>query len=205
MSGQSIRPILIGKAEEIDLVRPDVRRMLENPGVWIGGDTRQPDVIVPLWSDNGVVYSLAKDEPLHPERFLPEVTLRGPFHPNGGGDGFPRIVCICGSTRFWREFQKAGLDETLAGRIVLSIGAASGTDDDHFGKLPRDKYDAIKFMLDELHKRKIDLSDEILVLNKDGYVGSSTRSEIEYANKTTKRIRWMENDKIPDWFKKPTP
>lgn len=205
MSDQPRRAILIGQAEEIDLVRPDVRRMMENPGIWIGGDLKYPDVMVPCWSERGIIYSLKKDSVLDPERFCETITLRGPFHPNGGGDGFPRIVCLCGSTRFWREFQKSGLDETLAGRIVLSIGAASGTDDDHFGNLPRDKYDAIKLMLDELHKRKIDLSDEILVLNKDGYVGTSTRGEIEYANKTGKRIRWLETDKIPDWFKQATP
>ncbi|MGN6698497.1 MAG: helix-turn-helix domain-containing protein, partial [Thermomicrobiales bacterium] len=49
----------------------------------------------------------------------------------------PTVVCLCGSTRFWRTFQQASLQETLAGRIVLSIGAASGTDDEHFGNLPR--------------------------------------------------------------------
>ena len=80
----------------------------------------------------------------------------------------PIIVCLCGSTRFWREFQRASLRETLAGRIVLSIGAASGTDDEHFSNLPRDEYDAIKETLDELHLRKIDLADEVLILNVGG-------------------------------------
>jgi hypothetical protein len=60
----------------------------------------------------------------------------------------PTIVCLCGSTRFWRLFQQAGLRETMAGRIVLSIGAASGTDDEHFGNLPQAEYDRIKEMLD---------------------------------------------------------
>lgn len=109
----------------------------------------------------------------------------------------PTIVCLCGSTRFWREFQKAGLQETLAGRIVLSIGAASGTDDDHFGNLPREEYDRVKIMLDELHLRKIDLADEVLILNKDGYVGESTHRELMYALKTGKRVRWLEPDNIP--------
>lgn len=107
----------------------------------------------------------------------------------------PTIVCLCGSTRFWKEFQRQGLAETMAGRIVLSIGAATGTDDEHFGNLPREEYDRVKTMLDELHKRKIDLADEILVLNVDGYVGDSTRSEIEYAHAHSKRIRWLEPDK----------
>lgn len=104
----------------------------------------------------------------------------------------PRIVCLCGSTRFWREFQAASLRETLAGRIVLSIGAASGTDDEHFGNLPRDAYDRIKMQLDELHLRKIDLADEVLILNRDGYIGESTRRELAYAIALGKPIRWLE-------------
>jgi len=108
--------------------------------------------------------------------------------------GFPRIVCLCGSTRFWREFQAASLRETMAGRIVLSIGAASGTDDEHFGNLPRDEYDRVKAMLDELHKRKIDMADEILVLNVGGYIGNSTRSEIEYARRLHLPIRYLEEE-----------
>lgn len=109
---------------------------------------------------------------------------------------FPTIVCLCGSTRFWRAFQKAGLEETLAGKIVLSIGAASGTDDEHFGNLPREEYDRIKNKLDWLHLRKIDLADEILVLNVGGYIGSSTRREIEYAKMYGKKIRWLEPESV---------
>lgn len=104
----------------------------------------------------------------------------------------PTVVCLCGSTRFWREFQAASLRETLAGKIVLSIGAASGTDDEHFGNLPREEYDRVKAMLDELHLRKINLADEILVLNVGQYVGQSTRREIDYARQHGKPIRWLE-------------
>lgn len=104
----------------------------------------------------------------------------------------PIVVCLCGSTRFWKEFQRASLSETLAGKIVLSIGAASGTDDDHFGNLPREEYDQVKEMLDRLHLHKIDLADEILVLSQDGYIGSSTRKEIDYAISVGRRVRWAE-------------
>jgi len=104
----------------------------------------------------------------------------------------PTVVCLCGSTRFWREFQRASLRETMAGKIVLSIGAASGTDDEHFGNLPREEYMRVKSMLDELHKRKIDLADEVLILNVSGYIGESTRSELEYAEKHGKKIRYLE-------------
>lgn len=104
----------------------------------------------------------------------------------------PTIVCLCGSTRFWREFQAAGLRETMAGNIVLSIGAASGTDDEHFGNLPRDEYDRIKTMLDELHMRKIDLCDEVLILNLGGYIGESTARELAYAQSLGRRVRFLE-------------
>lgn len=109
----------------------------------------------------------------------------------------PVITCLCGSTRFWREFQAASLRETLAGKIVLSIGAASGTDDEHFGNLPREDYDRVKAMLDTLHLRKIDLCDEVLILNKDGYLGESTRRELAYALEHGKRVRWLEPEAAP--------
>lgn len=112
-------------------------------------------------------------------------------HPEDAPGG-PKVVCLCGSTRFWREFQRAGLRETMAGRIVLSIGAASGTDDEHFGNLDQYEYDRIKTELDELHLRKIDLADEILVLNVDGYIGESTARELEYAKQHGKAVRFLE-------------
>ena len=105
---------------------------------------------------------------------------------------FPIIVCLCGSTRFWREFQAASLRETMDGKIVLSIGAATGTDDEHFGNLPSAEYDAIKRRLDLLHLYKIDLADEVLILNVGGYVGESTRRELEYAEAHGKCIRYLE-------------
>lgn len=107
----------------------------------------------------------------------------------------PLIVCLCGSTRFWRTFQAASLAETIGGRIVLSIGAASGTDDEHFGNLPRAEYDALKARLDELHLRKIDLADEVVILNVDGYIGESTRREMEYARARGKPVRFWEEER----------
>ena len=47
-------------------------------------------------------------------------------------------------------------------------------------------------MLDDMHKRKIDMADEIFVINVDGYIGSSTQSEIEYAKATGKTVRYLE-------------
>src|SRR5271156_2529586 len=74
----------------------------------------------------------------------------------------PRIVCLCGSTRFYREFQKANYDETMAGRIVLSVGffmhSAQDAHGEQWGCTPEQKV-----ALDVLHKQKIDLADEVLI------------------------------------------
>lgn len=87
-------------------------------------------------------------------------------------------------------FQQANLEETIAGRIVLSVGCNTKSDADlmALGKLTEEA----KAALDELHKRKIDLADEVFILNVGGYIGSSTRSELEYAQAHGKRIRFLE-------------
>ena len=103
----------------------------------------------------------------------------------------PKIVCLCGSTRFKDAFDEADYQETMAGRIVLSVGffmhASGNRHGEDIGATPRQK-----IALDESHKRKIDLADEIFVLNVGRYVGESTRSEIEYALKRGKLVRWLE-------------
>jgi hypothetical protein len=108
----------------------------------------------------------------------------------------PVIVCLCGSTRFWRTFQDASLRETMKGRIVLSIGAARGADDDDptfGGFVPAADYDATKEQLDALHFRKIELADEVIILNCDGdYVGESTGRELAHARQLGKVVRWFE-------------
>lgn len=102
------------------------------------------------------------------------------------GEPRPRIVCLCGSGRFREAFEQAEFDETLAGRIVLTIGC--NTKD--IARTPDLEHH--KPMLDELHKRKIDLADYVLVLNVKGYIGQSTRSEIEYAHAHGKPVRYLE-------------
>lgn len=109
-------------------------------------------------------------------------------------NGRPLVVCLCGSTRFGEAFRKAMLEETLAGNIVLTIGCNMHSDDEIFSHLPEHEKAAIKARLDELHLRKIDLSDEILVLNVAGYVGESTSREIAYARDHNKPVRWLESD-----------
>lgn len=106
----------------------------------------------------------------------------------------PVIVCLCGSTRFSKAFQQANLQETLAGRIVLTIGADMKSDDDLFADKSPEELKAIKSRLDWLHFRKIDLADEVLILNVDGYIGESTRRELEYARSLGRRIRFWEGE-----------
>lgn len=98
----------------------------------------------------------------------------------------PIIVCLCGSTRFSQAFRDANLRETLAGKIVLSIGCDFKSDD----ALGLNEYD--KKRLDELHLRKIDLADEVLILNVDGYIGESTQRELTYAWDKRKTVIFLE-------------
>jgi hypothetical protein len=105
---------------------------------------------------------------------------------------FPTIVCLCGSTRFWREFQEVNLQETLAGNIVLSIANVSSSDTELFAGLSEQEREHIVKTLDELHFRKIELADEVLIINKEGYMGESTKRELEYAQHLGKVIRWLE-------------
>ena len=98
----------------------------------------------------------------------------------------PRVVCLCGSTKFKEQFIEENFHQTMAGNIVLTVGFFSHSDKKYVPTF----YEKEK--LDELHKRKIDLADEILVLNVGGYIGESTRSEIEYAERTGKDVRYLE-------------
>ena len=75
---------------------------------------------------------------------------------------------------------------SLEGNIVISVGLFGHSGDDEVWT------EGTKDMLDDMHKRKIDMADEIFVINKDGYIGSSTKSEIEYAIMTNKKVNYME-------------
>lgn len=104
----------------------------------------------------------------------------------------PKIVCLCGSTRFYKQFQEANYRETMNGKIVLSVGFYPHAQNEMHGEQVGITVEQ-KCALDELHKRKIDLADEILVLNIGGYIGDSTRSEIAYADSINKPIYYLEN------------
>lgn len=97
-----------------------------------------------------------------------------------------KVITLCGSTKFKDEFLKEQKRLTLEGNIVISVGLFGHSGDDEVWN------DNIKEMLDDMHKRKIDMADEIFVINKGGYIGSSTMSEIEYAKKTGKPVHYLE-------------
>jgi len=103
----------------------------------------------------------------------------------------PEVVCLCGSTRFVGEYDNQMLKFTLEGKIVLTIGTHNSSDEDLARKYA-DGFEDKKPMLDELHKRKIDLADCVFVINVGGYIGDSTHSEIEYADRLGKPIRFLE-------------
>lgn len=99
----------------------------------------------------------------------------------------PKIITLCGSVRFTHAYQLQQLQLSLRGWIVLTVGIDVKKADAFLGMTEDDKK-----RLDELHLRKIDLSDAIMVLNVDGYVGQSTEDEIVYALQHEKRIDWLE-------------
>ena len=99
----------------------------------------------------------------------------------------PVIVCLCGSTKFKDEFIEANFRETMAGRIVLSVGWFSHADAAWYSPTPEEKE-----ALDALHLQKIEMADEVLILNVGGYIGSSTRRELEHARALGKRVRFLE-------------
>lgn len=103
----------------------------------------------------------------------------------------PPIVCLCGSTRFMDAFEDWAWKKTLDGEIVLSVGVSHELPYDH-GEKEKFLGEDVAAALDELHKRKIDLADYVLVLNVGGYIGDSTRSEIEYALAQGKRVDYLE-------------
>lgn len=106
-----------------------------------------------------------------------------------------KVITLCGSTRFKNEFMEAQKKLTLDGNIVISVGLFGHSGDTEVWEgMSEDTFTRTKEMLDDMHKRKIDMSDEIFVINVGGYIGSSTQSEIEYALMTGKAVRYLEEN-----------
>ena len=105
-----------------------------------------------------------------------------------------KVVTLCGSTKFKDEFLKVQKDLTLKGNIVISVGLFGHSGDNEvWENMDEGTLTKTKEMLDDMHKRKIDMADEIFVINVDGYIGESTKSEIEYAKANGKAISYLEN------------
>lgn len=104
-----------------------------------------------------------------------------------------KVITLCGSTRFKDEFMEAQKRLTLEGNIVISVGLfGHAGDTEVWENMDEGTLTKTKEMLDDMHKRKIDMADEIYVINVGGYIGSSTKSEIEYARKTGKTVTYLE-------------
>ena len=99
---------------------------------------------------------------------------------------FP-VITLCGSTRFKEQYLEAQKRLTLEGNIIISVGLFGHSGDDETWE------PGVKEMLDNMHKRKIDMADAIYVINVGGYIGDSTRSEIEYAKAHGKEVKYLED------------
>ena len=105
-------------------------------------------------------------------------------------NGF-KVITLCGSTRFKNEFLEAQKRLTLEGNVVISVGLFGHSGDDEVWT------EGVKDMLDRQHLAKIDLADEIFVINVGGYIGESSRREIAYAEFRGKSIKYLEKAPQP--------
>jgi len=97
------------------------------------------------------------------------------------------VITLCGSTKFKQEFLNINKWLTLQGNVVISVGLFGQVD--HEPILPEEKE-----LLDKIHKAKINLANEIFVVDVNGYIGNSTNSEIEYAKWMKKNVRYLSNE-----------
>ena len=105
-----------------------------------------------------------------------------------------KVITLCGSSRFKEDFFKVQKDLTLKGNIVISLGLFGYSGDNEvWENMDEGTLTNTKKMLDDMHKRKIDMADEIFVVNVGGYIGESTKSEIEYAKIHGKKVNYLEN------------
>lgn len=103
------------------------------------------------------------------------------------------VITLCGSTSFREQFLETQKRLTLEGNIVISVGLFGHSGDSEvWENMDEGTLTKTKEMLDDIHKRKIDMSDEIFVINVGGYIGDSTKKEIEYAKASGKKVRYLE-------------
>lgn len=140
----------------------------------------------------GLPPELCQDEP--PVMSLEDIKF--PVAKETGSRPRPHVICLCGSTRFYERFMECNYNLTMRGNIVLSVGFFPHRANDAHGEnlacTPKQKQ-----ALDELHLRKIDMADEVLVINEGGYIGESTGREILYARAMGKPVRYTEPQLAP--------
>ncbi|TCT15622.1 hypothetical protein EDC18_103330 [Natranaerovirga pectinivora] len=104
-----------------------------------------------------------------------------------------KVITLCGSTKFKEQFEQTNAYLTLQGNIVISLAFFEQSEG---FEITQDQAE----LLGNIHFRKIDISDEIFVINVDGYIGSSTRKEIEYAKEKGKAVSYYTDTEIPSQF-----
>ena len=167
----------IQSMEEIyDRVRKDIEtlREYEQSGQWLEDYEADERGEIPRDLKRGVLSQDGLDELFEEAGSLPSPQRKYP------------VITLCGSTRFKEQFLEAQKRLTLAGNIVISVGLFGHSGDDEVWT------EGTKEMLDDMHKRKIDMADGIYVINVGGYIGSSTRSEIDYALSHGKTVEYLE-------------
>lgn len=92
------------------------------------------------------------------------------------------VITLCGSARFRKEIDEVQKSLALQGHLIFTIENLESVE------ITKE----IENMLDITHRKKIDLSDAIYVINLNGYIGESTSNEIEYARKNGKEVMYLE-------------
>ena len=167
----------IQEMEEIyDRVRKDIAtlREYEESGLWQKDYEADERGELPRGLKRGVLSQDGLDEVFEEAKSLPTPRRNYP------------VITLCGSTRFKEQFMEAQKRLTLEGNIVISVGLFGHSGDDEVWT------EGTKEMLDDMHKRKIDMADGIYVINVGGYIGASTRSEIDYALAHGKTVEYLE-------------
>lgn len=154
------------------------------------------DTFVHLLQYSHKVYCIADEQgnkPRHPSRMKYSYSLEF-FFTQPATKQYP-VVTLCGSTRFKDEFMEAQKRLTLEGNIVISVGLFGHSGDGEvWENMDEGTLTRTKEMLDDMHKRKIDMADSIYVINVGGYIGDSTKSEIAYAKAHGKEVQYLEQD-----------
>ncbi len=100
-----------------------------------------------------------------------------------------KIITLCGSTKFKKEFREVEAVLALEGNIVLSVNFFEQSDDI---LLTAEQFS----VLEKVHQRKIEMCDEIFVIDVNNYIGESTKKEIRFAEEYKKPVRYYTKEKI---------